>query len=50
MVAYIDTHRHRFGVGPICTVLRAALAGGFLTARAYWQAKKRAASRMRARP
>lgn len=49
MVEYIDTHRHRFGVGPICTVLRAALAGGFLTARAYWQVKARAASRMRAR-
>ena len=49
MVAYIDTHRHRFGAGPICTVLRAALAGGFLTARAYWQAKKRAVCRMRAR-
>ena len=49
MVAYIDTHRHRFGAGPICTVLRAALAGGFLTARAYWQAKKRAVCRIRAR-
>jgi putative transposase len=49
MVEYIDTHRHRFGVGPIRTVPRAALAGGFLTARAYRQVKARAASRMRAR-
>lgn len=49
MVAYIDTHRARFGVEPICRTLRAALDGGFLTARAYWQVKARAASRMRAR-
>ncbi|KFI73924.1 transposase subunit B [Bifidobacterium minimum] len=37
------------GSGRSARSLRAALAGGFLTARAYWQAKKRAASRMRAR-
>ena len=49
MVAYIDAHRARFGVEPICTVLRASLDGGFITARAYWQAKKRAVCRMRAR-
>ncbi len=49
MVAYIDAHRARFGVEPIRTVLRASLDGGFITARAYWQAKKRAVCRMRAR-
>jgi hypothetical protein len=49
MVAYIDTHRARFGVGPICRTLRASLAGGFITSRAYRQAKARAVPPMRAR-
>lgn len=49
MVAYIDRQRHRFGVGPICRVLRASLDGGFITPRAYWQVKARVASPMRAR-
>jgi transposase InsO family protein len=49
MVAYVDRHRARFGVGPICRTLRASLDGGFITARAYWQVKARAASVMRAR-
>jgi transposase InsO family protein len=49
MIEYIDVHRRRFGVGPICRTLRASLDCGFLTPRAYWRAKARAASRMRAR-
>jgi putative transposase len=49
MIAYVDTHRSRFGVEPICRTLRASLDCGFLTPRAYWQAKHRAASVMRAR-
>lgn len=35
MVAYIDEFRDRFGVGPICRVLSAALDCGFLTPRGY---------------
>ena len=49
MIAYIDAHRARFGVEPICRTLRASLDCGFLTPRAYWQSKARAVSRMRAR-
>lgn len=49
MSAYIDVYRCRFGVGPICRTLRVSLVCGFLTPRAYWQAKRRAVSRMRAR-
>lgn len=49
MVEYIDVHRRRFGVGPICRTLKASLDCGFLTPRTYWQTKARAVSRMRAR-
>ena len=49
MIAFVDAHRSRFGVGPICRTLRSSLDCGFLTPRAYWQAKRRAASVMRAR-
>ena len=35
MAAYIDAHRDRFGVGPICRVLGAASDCGFLTPRGY---------------
>ena len=49
MIAYVDVHRRRYGVEPICRTLRASLDCGFLTPRAYWRAKARAASRMRAR-
>jgi transposase len=48
-VAYVDVHRIRFGVGPICRTLRASLDCGLLTPRACWRAKARAGSRMRAR-
>ena len=49
MIQYVDAYRVRFGVGPICRTLRASLDGGFLTPRAYFQAKHRAVSGMRAR-
>ena len=49
MIAYVDAYRARFGVGPICRTLKASLDCGFITARAYWQAKRRASSMMRAR-
>ena len=49
MVAYIDEFRDRFGVGPICRVLSAALDCGFLTPRGYRMFKTRPPSRMRAR-
>jgi transposase InsO family protein len=49
MIQYVDAYRARFGVEPICRTLRSSLDCGFLTARAYWQAKHRAASSMRAR-
>ena len=49
MIAYVDAYRARFGVGPICRTLKASLDCGFITARAYWQAKRRASSTMRAR-
>ena len=45
----MDAYRARFGVGPICRTLKASLDCGFITARAYWQAKRRASSMMRAR-
>ena len=49
MIEYIDVHRRRFGVGPICRTLRASLDCGFIIPRTYWQTKARAISRMRAR-
>ena len=49
MIAYVDAYRARFGVGPIRRTLKASLDCGFITARAYWQAKRRASSMMRAR-
>ena len=49
MAAYIDAHRERFGVGPICRVLGAASDCGFLTPRGYRMFKTRPPSRMKAR-
>ena len=49
MIQYVDAYRARFGVEPICRTLRPSLDGGFLTPRAYFQARKRAISGMRAR-
>lgn len=49
MAAYIDAHRDRFGVGPICRVLGAASDCGFLTPRGYRMFKTRPPSRMKAR-
>lgn len=40
MIAFIDEHRDRFGVEPICRVL-GATEGGFLTSRGYRAAKTR---------
>lgn len=41
MIRFIDTHRDRFGVEPICQVLSEHLDGGFITSRGYRAAKKR---------
>ncbi|NYI41343.1 hypothetical protein [Demequina lutea] len=41
MIRSIDDHKDRFGVEPICRVLRAAVCG-FLTSRGYRAAKTRA--------
>ncbi|MBM6700416.1 IS3 family transposase, partial [Bifidobacterium pullorum subsp. saeculare] len=49
MAAYIDGHRDRFGVGPICRVLSAALDCGFLTPRGCRRFKSRPVSRTTAR-
>ena len=49
MAAYIDAHRDRFGVGPICRVLGAASDCGFLTPRGYRMFRTRPPSRMKAR-
>ena len=49
MAAYIDEHRSRFRVGPICRVLSESLDCGFLTPRGYRMFKSRPVSRMRAR-
>ena len=49
MAAYIDEHRSRFKVGPICRVLSESLGCGFLTPRGYRMFKTRPVSRMRAR-
>ena len=49
MAAYIDEHRSRFRVGPICRVLSESLDCGFLTPRGYRMFRTRPVSRMRAR-
>ena len=49
MAAYIDEHKSRFKVGPICRVLSESLDCGFLTPRGYRMFKSRPVSRMRAR-
>lgn len=48
MAAYIDEHRSRFRVGPICGVLSESLGCGFLTPRGYRMFRTRPVSRMRA--
>ena len=48
MAAYIDEHRSRFKVGPICGVLSESLDCGFLTPRGYRMFRTRPVSRMRA--
>ena len=48
MAAYIDEHRSRFKVGPICGVLFESLDCGFLTSRGYRMFRTRPVSRMRA--
>lgn len=40
MIAFIDTHRDRFGVEFLCTTLREAVRG-FITSRGYRAAKSR---------
>ena len=45
MAAYVDEHRSRFRVGPICRVLSESLDCGFLTPRMF---RTRPVSRMRA--
>ena len=49
MAAYIDEHRSRFRVGPICRVLSESLDCGFLTPRGCRMFRTRPVSRMRAR-
>ena len=49
MAAYVDEHRSRFGVGPICRVLPESLDCGFLAPRGYRMFRTRPVSRMRAR-
>src|SRR4051812_30848021 len=44
MIAFIDVHRDRFGVEPICEVLRDTKAG-FLSVSGYYAAKSRPASK-----
>ena len=48
MAAYIDEHRSRFRVGPICRVLSESLDCGFLTPRGCRMFETRPVSRMRA--
>ena len=48
MAAYIDEHRSRFRVGPICRVLSESLDCGFLAPRGYRMFKSRPVSRMAA--
>ena len=43
MIAFIDTHRDRFGVEPICRVLREQDCG--IAPNTYWAAKKRPPSK-----
>ena len=47
--AYIDEHKGRFGVGPICRVLGKSLDCGFLTPRGYRMFRNRPPNRMAAR-
>ena len=49
MAAYVDEHRSRFRVGPICRVLPESLDCGFLAPRGYRMFRTRPVSRMRAR-
>lgn len=49
MIAYVDAYESRLGVEPICRTLQHAPACGSITARGYFQAKKRDVSGMRAR-
>ena len=49
MAAYIDEHRSRFRVGPICRVLSESLDCGFLAPRGYRMFRTRPVSRMRSR-
>lgn len=44
MIRFIDEHKDRFGVEPICRTLAAHLEGGFITFRGYRAAKARPAS------
>lgn len=44
MIRFIDTHSGRFGVEPICTVLKDTIEGGFITPSGYYRAKKRVPS------
>ena len=48
-IQVIDAYASRFGIESICTVLSVSLPGGFMSARAYYQAKKRSVSLMRGR-
>ena len=48
MAAYVDEHRSRFRVGPICRVLSESLDCGFLTPRGCRMFRTRPVSRMRA--
>jgi putative transposase len=43
MIRYIDEHKDRFRVEPICRALQGT-AGGFMTSRGYRAAKARPAS------
>lgn len=44
MIRFIDEHKDRFGVEPICRTLANHLEGGFITSRGYRAAKARPAS------
>lgn len=44
MIRFIDEHKDRFGVEPICRTLAAHLEGGFITSRGYRAAKTRPTS------
>ncbi|MEE8737731.1 MAG: IS3 family transposase [Bifidobacterium sp.] len=49
MIAYADAYRSRLGGEPICRTVQHAPACGSITARGYFQARKRTVSGMRAR-